>query len=171
MTSNACQKYGLIVLSHSADIDPCLKSNSSVTMCTLIFKFCIYFIYTDLPDGSPRTCTIISTSLPTVTTPSGVIASGTQNVILYCICNSTNIAVGPTFWFFNDVRVTLTQDNGSGNPYARSDSVPGPLIIPSFFTDSVGTYRCRSDGNFISSPGDRITLTVRGMFYFQLFVS
>ena len=83
----------------------------------------------------------MSTSLPTVTAAGGVIASGTQNVILYCICNRSNIAVGPTYWYSNGVLVTVTEDDGSGNPYYR-DNVPSPLIIPSFVAPHNGTYIC-----------------------------
>ena len=119
-------------------------------------------LYTVPAENSTRTCTIISTSLPTVTTPSGVIASGTQNVILYCICMEDNVAVGPTTWNFNGTGVTLTEDNGSGNPYSRNN-VPGPLIIPFFGTGTVGTYQCRSSTASVSSPGDTITLTLPGM--------
>ena len=122
-----------------------------------------YFIFTDPAANSQRTCTIISTSLPIVTTPSGVIASGTQNVILYCICMEDNVTVGPTEWLFNGTAVTLTEDDGSGNPYARNN-VPGPLIIPSFVTGTIGTYRCRSATASVSSLGDTITLTLPGMY-------
>ena len=82
---------------------------------------------------------------PSLTTSSGVmnIPSGTQNVILYCICTrNTNVAVGPAIWHINGTEVTLTQASGN-NPYYR-DNVPAPLIIPSFTADHVGTYGCRS---------------------------
>ena len=98
-----------------------------------------------------------------MTTPSGVIASGTQNVTLYCICMEDNVAVGPTEWLLNGTLVTLTEDDGNGNPYARNN-VPGPLIIPSFVTGAIGTYRCRSATASMLSPGDTITLTLLGMY-------
>ena len=122
-----------------------------------------HFVITDA--GAPQHfCTIISTNLPTVTTPGGVITNGTQNVILYCICTNDNIATGPTIWFFNDTQVTLTEDDGSGNPYSR-DSVPSPLIIPSFVNPHNGTYSCGPNTNFshVSSNGDSITLELSGI--------
>ena len=71
------------------------------------------------------------------------IPSGTQNVILYCICmRNTNVAVGPATWFINNNEVTRTQASGS-NPYYR-DNVPAPLIIPSFNANHVGRYGCES---------------------------
>ena len=70
------------------------------------------------------------------------IPSGTQNVILYCICRRTNVAVGPTYWFINNTRVTRTTASGN-NPYSRNN-VPAQLIIPSFTATHVGTYDCRS---------------------------
>ena len=101
-------------------------------------------------------CNIISTNLPTVTAAGGVIPSGTQNVILYCICTNDNVAVGPTIWFFNGTQVPRTTADGSGNPYYRNN-VPSPLIIPSPHN---GTYSCGPSTNFdeVSSNGDSITL-------------
>ena len=121
------------------------------------------FAVPDKPEP-PRTCTIISTSLPTLTCPSGVITSGTQNVILYCICMTDNVTVGPTYWFFNGTRVTLTKDDGSGNPYSR-DNVPSPLIIPLFVTGHDGTYHCESSPLFdaMRTKEDNITLILQGM--------
>ena len=88
------------------------------------------------------------------------IPSGTQNVILYCICRRTNVAVGPAYWFINGTRVTRTTASGN-NPYSRNN-VPAPLIIPSFTGTSAGTYGCSevTDGqllrvtiNLVALPG------------------
>ena len=65
------------------------------------------------------------------------IPSGTQNVILYCICMRNDIAVGPAVWFFGSTAVTTTVSGD--NPYSR-DNVPAP----SFNADHVGTYRCEN---------------------------
>ena len=125
-------------------------------MFTLIPKLCV--ILCIVPPNTPnRSCNIISTSLPTVTTPGGVITDGTQNVILYCICAIDNVAVGPTRWYFNGTQVTLTEDGGNGSLYLR-DNVPSPLIIPSFVTGNSGTYRCESDGTISPTSDDMITL-------------
>ena len=70
------------------------------------------------------------------------ISSGTQNVILYCICRRSNVAVGPTTWFINNSELTRTTADGN-NPYYRNN-VPSPLIIPSFTATRAGTYRCIS---------------------------
>ena len=112
-------------------------------------------------DSNQRTCNINSTSLPTLTTPSGMIANGTEDVILYCICVIDNIAVGPTIWFFNNILITATQANGN-DPYYRNN-VPSPFIIPLFSTSNVGTYRCESVGS-TSAPGDSITIMLPGMY-------
>ena len=71
------------------------------------------------------------------------IPSGTQNVILYCICTRDDIAVGPATWSFGSTAVTTTVSGN--NPYRR-DNVPAPLIIPSFNASHVGTYSCDSLG-------------------------
>ena len=101
-----------------------------------------------------------------MTAAGGVIANGTQNVILYCICmrNNSNVTVGLTRWFFNGVRINLTQDDGGGNPYFRNN-VPSPLIIPSFVTPHDGNYSCTHNDNFneVATLGDTITLTLPGM--------
>ena len=73
---------------------------------------------------------------------------GTQNVILYCICRRTNVAVGPTTWYINGSEVTHTTVSGN-NPYSR-DNVPAPLIIPSFSATHVGTYGCAGYTNPLS---------------------
>ena len=97
------------------------------------------YIYTG-PLGI-RICNIYS---PSLTTDGGMIdiPSGTQNVILYCICTRNNVAVGPTRWFINNTEVTRTTASGN-NPYYR-DNVPAPLIIPSFNANHVGRYGCGS---------------------------
>ena len=125
--------------------------------------------YIIAPEQIPdRSCNIISTSLPAVTIPGGVITSGTQNVILYCVCVQDNVAVGPTLWFFNGVRVNHTEDDGSSAPYSRNN-VPSPLIIPSFVTGNDGTYHCGSEGNIIPTPNDTITLL--GMYHIVSFIA
>ena len=85
------------------------------------------------------------------------IFSGTQNVILYCICRRTNAAVGPTYWFIDGTRVTNTTADGD-NPYSRNTNVPAPLIIPSFTITSAGTYGCSEDTN-----GPRVTINLVAM--------
>ena len=109
-----------------------------------------------------RICNIYS---PSLTTNGGVmrIPSGTQNVILYCICRRNNVAVGPGTWLINSTtRVTRTTDDGSDNPYSR-DNVPAPLIIPSFTATHVGTYTCTSDGDMVTMSNIAIDLALPGM--------
>ena len=124
---------------------------------TLIFEF-FTFIADD--PGMATICNIVSTNLPTVTAAGGPIISGTTNVILYCICNRSVVA-GQTRWFFNGTRITLTLDDGSGNPYSR-DNVPSPLIIPFFVAPHNGMYSCGPSNNFAEVTGI-ITLTLLGM--------
>jgi len=122
-------------------------------------------LYVADPNGDVN-CSIVSTNLPTVTAAGGVIANGTQNVILYCICMRVNsiVTVGQTFWFFNGTRITLTQNDGSGNPYSR-DNVPSTLIIPFFVAPHDGSYSCTHRIFFrdVATLGDTITLTLPGM--------
>ena len=126
---------------------------------------CLISLYVADPDGNVN-CSIVSTNLPTVTAAGGVIANGTQNVILYCICMRVNtiVTVGQTFWFFNRVQVTRIQDDRSGNPYSRNN-VPSTLIIPSFVAPHDGDYSCthRNRIGEIATLGDTITLTLPGM--------
>ena len=108
-----------------------------------------------------RICNIYS---PSLTTNGGVmdVPSGTQNVILYCICMRNNVAVGPGTWLINGTRVTRTTDDESGNPYSR-DNVPAPLIIPLFTATHVGTYGCTSDGDTVITSNIAIDLALPGM--------
>ena len=114
------------------------------------------FTLTD-PSGN-HVCTIYS---PNVTTNGGVmdIPSGTQNVILYCICRRNNVAVGPTTWFIDGTAVTLTTASGD-NPYTR-DNVPSSLIIPLFTATLAGTYGC-VNGFSTSTPS--VNLTIAGTY-------
>ena len=97
------------------------------------------YIYTGSLDV--RTCNIYS---PSLTTNGEMIdiPSGTQNVILYCICRRDGVAIGPATWFINDIQLNHTTASGN-NPYYR-DNVPAPLIIPSFNANHVGRYNCGS---------------------------
>ena len=107
------------------------------------------------PTGG-RVCTIYS--------PNGInisvmaISSGTQNVILYCICRGINvdIAAGPTMWFINSDAVA-TEASGD-NPYTRNN-VPRPLIIPSFDATRTGRYGCGSS----APPAITIDLAISGI--------
>ena len=108
------------------------------------------------PTGD-RVCTIYS--------PNGInisvmaISSGTQNVILYCICRRDNdVAVGPTTWLINGTEVTRTTASGD-NPYTRNN-VPSPLIIPLFDATRAGTYGCRP---FPADPTITIDLAISGI--------
>ena len=121
----------------------------------------VYFVlFTEpLSESLPRICDIYS---PSLTTTGGVmyIPNGTQSVTIYCICRIANVAVGPIYWYFNGTRITLTQYDGSGNPYTR-DNVPSPLIIPSFNATHAGKYVCRS--TFVV-PNTTIFLVVSGKY-------
>ena len=113
-----------------------------------------FLIFTD-PSGD-RVCTIYS---PNVTTNGAMmdIPSGTQNVILYCICRRNNVAVGPTTFFINGTAVNRTTASGN-NPYTR-DNVPSPLIIPLFTATRAGTYGC---AGIASTPRVTIDLAISG---------
>ena len=126
---------------------------------------CLMSLYVADPTGDVN-CNIVSTNFPSVTAAGGVIANGTQNVILYCICMRVNsiVTVGLTRWFFNGALITLNQDDGSGNPYSRNN-VPSTLTIPSFVTPHDGNYSCAHSDSFseVATRGDTITLTLPGM--------
>ena len=106
-------------------------------MFNFVFNIINYLIFT-APSVPQRVCRIYS---PSLTTNDEVIdiPSGTQNVILYCICKRNSVAVGPAVWSFRSTAVTTTISGN--NPYSR-DNVPAPLIIPSFNASHVGTYSC-----------------------------
>lgn len=74
-----------------------------------------------------------------------------------------DVAIGPSYWFFNGARV-LNQADGNGNPFSRISSIPSPLIIPSFGNSHVGKYGCGPFSNFDggSSQVDTITLSLSG---------
>jgi len=90
-------------------------------------------IFTDTPSVQP-TCTIILTSLTTLTTDGGVIFDGTQNVIIYCLCMRDDVAVAGTRWFFPNRTQIRTENHRltrPDNPYFRNN-VPSALVICKF---------------------------------------
>ena len=130
-----------------------------------MFNICNYLIYFVADPEGDINCNIVSTNLPTVTAAGGVIAYGTQNVILYCICNKNNVAAGRAKWFLNGTRIFLARDDGSGSPYVR-DILPSTLTIPSFVAPHNGIYSCGPTNRFndVSSRGDEITLALPGTY-------
>ena len=108
-----------------------------------------------------RTCRIYS---PSLTTNGEMIdiPSGTQNVILYCICMRDGVAVGPTTWSFNDTEL-MTQASGD-NPYYRNN-VPAPLIIPFFTATRTGTYRCTGFDTMVT-----INLAIQRMYDYNSYL-
>ena len=136
----------------------CIEASKVIHISNYVQPY--FALFTDPSSESlPRTCDIYS---PSLTTAGGVmyIPSETQNMTIYCICRIINVAVGPINWYFNGTRITLTQSDGSGNPYTR-DNVPSPLIIPSFNTTHVGKYACGSPFNMVPST---IFLAVSGKY-------
>ena len=76
-----------------------------------------------------------------------------------------NIVVGRARWFFpNGDRVLIQSPSRPGSPYFIN-TIPTPLIIPSFVHPYNGTYSCGPSNVFgrVSSEGDTITFTLVGM--------
>ena len=138
-------------------------------LCDYSSLNCLVLIFTG-PSGVNRVCTIYS---PNVTTNGTMmtIPSGTQNVILYCICRRNNVAVGPTYWFINGTAVTTTI-SGIINPYTR-DNVPSPLIILLFTATHAGTYGCGSLNPFSipTTPSVTIDLAISGTYLYVTHIS
>jgi len=114
-------------------------------------------------------CTIISTSLTTLTTDGGVIFIGTENVIIYCLCMRNNVAVGGARWFFpngTQVRTEIHYLTRPNDPYFKNN-VPSVLVIRKYIHPYNGTYSCGPTRNFddVKSQGDNISLTLAGMLF------
>ena len=115
----------------------------------------------------PSTCSIISTSLTILTTAGGAISSGTQNVIIYCVCmRNSEIISGPIRWLYsNGDPVPVQKHSQPSNPYYRN-IVPAQLVFPLFGYPYNGTYRCAptTDSFDVSSRIDTISLTLPGRY-------
>ena len=133
-------------------------------LCDHIMRVLFDYLIFTAPSGEDhRVCTIYSPNVTTSGTMMNIL-SGTQNVILYCICRRNDnsnrpVAVGPTRWFINGTAVPTTASGD--NPYTRNN-VPSPLIIPLFTATHAGTYGCDSHGN---TPRVTIKLAILGMHY------
>ena len=124
---------------------------------------CLIFIGAD--PLATLNCTIISTSLTTLSTDGGVIVNGTQNVTIYCVCMWNNVVVGGTTWFFpNTTQIPVQSSARPGTPYINY-IIPFPLFFPTFINPYAGIYSCGPYNDFtrVSSEGDNITLNIAGM--------
>jgi len=124
-------------------------------------------IFIDADVGGQPNCTIISTSLTTLTTDGGAIVNGTENVIIYCLCMGNNVAVAGARWFFpNGIQICTETHSTTGpnDPYFRNN-VPSVLVIRKFIPPYNGTYRCGPSSSFSNAftQGDAINLTLAGM--------
>ena len=123
-------------------------------------------------DVTAQSCTITPRNPTTLTGAGGVLASGTENVMIHCNCvDGNNMAVGPVRWYDPDGDRLVSSNNNQFNdtvPHftraAQNDNRNVILVIPTFTDSYDGTYTCgrrNSDGS-LGTPSATITLSIRG---------
>ena len=113
-------------------------------------------------------CTITPTNPATLTAAGGVIASGTENVIIHCNCTDDDgTVVDPVRWHDLDgTRLLLSTHSSyvSGTPYYRRapNNATVTLVIPTFNESYNGTYTCGGKVNTgpPDPPNAAINLTI-----------
>ena len=117
-------------------------------------------------------CTITPINPTTLTAAGGVLASGTENVIIRCNCaDDDGMVVGRVRWYDPDgtrLLDSVNNDYVTGTPYFRRapDDTNILLVIPTFNDSYDGTYTCggRVNRSPPGPPNAAVILTINGEF-------
>ena len=125
-------------------------------------------------------CTITLINPTTLTAAGGILASGTENVMIKCNCTDDDgMVVGRVRWYDPDgTRLLINTQHGyiNGTPYFRKapNNVNILLVIPTFNDSYYGTYTCgrRSASLPVGAPNATVKLTISGKLtiVYKLFV-
>ena len=115
-------------------------------------------------------CTITPINPTTLTAAGGVLASGTENVMIQCNCTYGNgTVVNMVRWYDPDgTRLIINTNNKyvTGSPYysREPDDTNTALIIPTFNDSYDGTYYCgrRFSRGPPQPPNAVVNLTIGG---------
>ena len=115
-------------------------------------------------------CIITPTNPTTLTTAGGVLASGTENVMIQCNCTYDNgTVIDRVRWYDPDGTKLLVSHNNNyvaGTPYysREPDNINIALVIPIFNDSYDGTYYCgRRFGRGPPEPPNAVVnLTIGG---------
>ena len=114
-------------------------------------------------------CTITPINPTTLTTAGGVLASGTENVMIQCNCTDHQFIFGvaPNVTWYDPSGINLLFSNSvPKTPHITSDGDDTNivLVIPTFNDSYDGTYTCgEKDDNYPpGAPNATITLTIDG---------
>ena len=136
--------------------------------CYIIF---VCFIVHPVVDVSAQGgCTITPINPTTLTTAGGVLASGTENVMIQCNCTDDDgTVVNPVRWYDPDgtrLLVSGYSNYVAGTPYYRRepDNTNIALVIPTFNDSYDGTYTCggRVSYGLPGPPNAVVILTIAG---------
>jgi len=105
-------------------------------------------------------CTITSTNSPDLIAAAGILAHGTEYLMIECECVGDNgLQQSEIRWFLPDATIVATQANVlDGAPYHLN----GILVIPTFNHSYDGTYTCGVGNNYPPTPMTTITLSLPG---------
>ena len=122
-------------------------------------------------------CTITPINPTTLTAAGGVLASGTENVMIKCNCTDDDdgMVVDPVRWYDPDGTRLFTSSSNRyvpGTPYYRRapDDTIIILVIPTFNDFYDGTYTCGRKVNYYppGAPNAIINLTIGSKLIVQV---
>ena len=134
----------------------------------------IHFVHIVVDVSAQGGCIIIPINPTTLTATGGVLASGTENVVIQCNCTDDNGTVDRVRWYDPDgTRLLLSYHYNyvPGTPYFRKapNNANVALVIPKFNDSYDGTYYC--GGRFNKGPPDppnaAVNLTIGGKLLIQ----
>ena len=113
-------------------------------------------------------CTITPINPTTLTAAGGVLANGTENVMIKCNCTDDDgTVVGRVRWYDPDrTRLQIYNYYPAGTPYYRRapDYTSIILVIPTFNDSYNGTYTCgeKVRSGLPGPPNAAVLLTIDG---------
>ena len=114
-------------------------------------------------------CTITPINPTTLTAAGGVLASGTENVMIQCNCTGNDGTLARIRWYDPDGTRLLVNTHKSyiaGTSYYRRvpDDTNIILVIPTFDNSYNGMYTCgrRSHSLPVGAPNATVELTISG---------
>ena len=127
-----------------------------------------YFVYPVVDISAHGGCTITPINPTTLTTAGGVLASGTENVMIKCNCTDDDgMVVDRVRWYDPDgTRLLVNTHHGyiNGTPYFRKapDNANILLVIPTFNDSYDGTYTCGRRGASlpVAAPNATVELAI-----------
>ena len=154
-----------------------LRISIQPTVMCYVHLIAMHFFHPVVDVSTQGGCTITPINPTTLTAAGGVLASGTENVMIRCNCTDDDgMAIGHVRWYDPDGTRLLVSGHSryvTGTPYS-SNNANVLLVIPTFNDSYDGTYTCgrRSRSLPVGAPNATVELTISGKLtiVYKLFI-